>query len=68
MPKVAFLLFREERYLIKDWPIKKVTKVYSKNLFVKSSKNKIILSHAFYLTLWLMKSPKKFKKIPVLKI
>ena len=46
----------------KDQHVKKVTKVYSKNVLVKSSKNKIIFSHAFYLTLWLMKLPKIFQK------
>ena len=48
--------------MTKDWPVKKVTKVFSKNLLVKSSKNKIIFSHAFHLTLWLMKLTQKFKK------
>ena len=40
--------------------LKRSQKCIQKNLLVKSSKNKIIFSLAFYLTLRLMKLPEKF--------
>jgi hypothetical protein len=43
-------------------------KVISKNLLVKSSENNLIFSAAFYLIMCLMKTPKSFEKIVILKI
>ena len=52
---------------IKDWPDKKVT-IYSPIFYlVKSSENFFFLP-AFYLIMWLMKDPKNFEKIAILKI
>ena len=44
------------------------TKVFSKVLLMKSSKNDFIFSPVFYLITSLMKAPKNFEKIPILKI
>ena len=46
----------------------KMTKVYSKNLLMKSSKNNFIFLLVFYLIMCLMKAPKNFGKIAILKI
>ena len=51
---------------IKTGLLKRSQKCIQK-ISVTSSKNKIIFSHAFYLTLWLMKLPKHIQKIPILK-
>ena len=45
----------------------KETKVFSKNLFVKSSENNFIFLPAFYLIMWLMKAKNNFEKIAILK-
>jgi hypothetical protein len=45
-----------------------VTKVISKNILVKSSENGFIFVPAFYLIMCLMKAPKNFEKIAILKI
>jgi hypothetical protein len=44
------------------------TKVFSKTVFVKSSRNNSIFLPVFYLTMCLMKDPKNFEKIAILKI
>ena len=44
------------------------TTVITKKLLVKSSENGFILVLAFYLTMCLMKAPKNFEKIAILKI
>jgi hypothetical protein len=44
------------------------TKVIPKKLLVKSSENGFILVPAFYLIMCLMKAPKNFEKIAILKI
>ena len=46
----------------------KVTKVYSKILFMKSSESNFIFLPAFYLINWVMKALKNFGKITILKI
>ena len=46
----------------------KVTKVYSKISLMKSSENDFIFVPAFYLVMSLMKAPKNFEKIAILKI
>ena len=46
----------------------KMTKVYSKHLLMKSSRNNFIFLLAFYLIMCLMKAPKNFGKIAILKI
>ena len=51
----------------KDWADEKVTKLYSKKLLVKSLEI-ISLLPVFYLIMWVMKSPKSFEKIAILKI
>jgi hypothetical protein len=43
------------------------TKVYSKNLLIKSSENNFIFLPAFYLIMWLMKAKNNFEKIAILK-
>ena len=45
-----------------------VTNVISKNVLVKSSENDFIFVSAFYLIMCLMKAPKNFEKIAILKI
>ena len=44
-----------------------VTKAYSKSSEVKSSENSFIFLPAFYLIMCLMKAPKNFEKIAILK-
>ena len=46
----------------------KMTKVSSKNLLMKNSKNNLIFLPVFYLIMCLMKAPKNFGKIAILKI
>ena len=46
----------------------KMTKVYSKILLMKSSGINFIFLPAFYLINWVMKVPKNFGKITILKI
>ena len=46
----------------------KMTKVYSKILLMKSSRNNFVFLPAFYLIMWLMKASKNFGKITILKI
>ena len=46
----------------------KMTKVYSKNLLMKSSKNNSIFLLVFSLIMCFMKTPKNFGKIAILKI
>ena len=46
----------------------KMTKVYSKKLLMKSSKNNFIFLLLFYLIMCLMKASKNFGKIAILKI
>ena len=46
----------------------KMTKVFSKISLIKSSKMDFIILPAFYLIMWLMKLPKNFEKIAILKI
>ena len=46
----------------------KMTKVYSKNLLMKSSGSNFIFLPVFYLIMWVMKAPKNFGKITILKI
>ena len=53
---------------IKDWPAKKVTIFNSIVHLVKTSENILVFLPAFYLIMWLMKSPKNFEKIALLKI
>jgi hypothetical protein len=45
-----------------------MTKVYSKNLLMKSSKNNFIFLLAFYLIMYFMKASKNFGKIAILEI
>ena len=45
----------------------KMTKVYSKILLMKSSRNNFVFLPAFYLIMWLMKASKNFGKITILK-
>ena len=49
------------------WVYSKKTKVISKNFLVKSSENIFIFSVAFNLVMCLMKPPKNFEKIVILK-
>ena len=42
--------------------------VYSKFLLIKSSKKNLISLPVFYLIIWLMKPPKNFEKISILKM
>ena len=51
----------------KDWA-KKVTIFNAIVHFVKTSENIFVFLPAFYLIMWLMKSPKNFEKIALLKI
>ena len=44
------------------------TKSYSKIVLVKGSENNFIFLPVFYLIMWLMKAPKSFGKIVILKI
>ena len=46
----------------------KMTKVSSKNLFMKNYKNNFIFLPVFYLIMCFMKAPKNFGKIAILKI
>ena len=46
----------------------KMTKVYSKNLLMKSSRNNFIFLPVFYLIMCLMKASRNFEKIAILKI
>ena len=46
----------------------KMTKVYSKILLMKCSGNNFIFLPVFYLIMWVMKAPKNFGKITILKI
>ena len=46
----------------------KMTKVFSKILLMKSSGSNFIFLPAFYLINWVMKAPKNFGKITILKI
>ena len=48
----------------KDWAAKKVTIFNSIIYLVKTSENGLF----FYLNVWLMKSPKNFEKIVILKV
>ena len=57
MPDIHKLLFET-----------KMTKVFSKILLMKSSKSNFIFLPVFYLIIWVMKAPKNFGKITVLKI
>ena len=50
------------------WVHINATKVIPKKLSVKSSENGFILVLAFYLIICLMKAPKNFEKIAILKI
>ena len=50
------------------WVHINATKVIPKKLLVKSSENGFILVPAFYLIMCLMKAPKNFEKIAILKI
>ena len=53
----------------KDWGPKKVTISFPIFYLVKSSENMyLIILLAFYLIMWLMKLPKNFEKIALLKI
>ena len=52
----------------KDWPGKKVTIYFPYFLFSKKFRKYLILLLAFYLIMWLMKLPKNFEKIAILKI
>ena len=61
----AGLLYKTEQCIL--WVYSKKTKVISKNLLVKSSENDLIFSAAFYLIMCLMKAPKNFEKIVILK-
>jgi hypothetical protein len=44
------------------------TKVFSKIVLVKSSKNNFIFLPVYYLIMCLMKDPKNFEKIAILKL
>ena len=46
----------------------KMTKVYSKILLMKSSGSNFIFLLVFYLIMWVIKAPKNFGKIAILKI
>ena len=46
----------------------KMTKIYLKILLMKSSRNNFIFLPVFYLIMCLMKAPKNFEKIVILKI
>ena len=46
----------------------KMTKFYSKILLMKSSGSNFIFLPVFYLIMWVMKAPKNFGKITILKI
>ena len=46
----------------------KMTKVFSKILLMKSSGRNFIFLPAFYLINWVMKAPKNFGKMTILKI
>ena len=53
---------------VKDLPLKKETKVYSRFLIEKISEFFFILLSAFTLIMRVMTSPKNFEKIAILKI
>ena len=51
----------------KEWELEKETKVNAEVLLIKSSGIILIFLPEFYLIIWLMRSPKNFEKIPILK-
>ena len=53
---------------IKDWILKKQTKVYSRFLVEKISEFIFILLSAFTLIMRIMTSPKNFEKLAILEI
>ena len=57
-----------KKLVSKDWGPKKVTFYFPIFYLVKSSKKYLILLPAFCLIMWLMKLPKNFEKIAILKI
>ena len=63
--EVPLLYIRDSTIL---WVHINATKVIPKKLLVKSSENGFILVPAFYLIMCLMKAPKNFEKIAILKI
>ena len=52
----------------KDWGTKKGHNLLSYFVFSKKVRKYLILLPAFYLIMWLMKLPKNFEKIAILKI
>ena len=52
----------------KDWPGKKVTIHFPISFLVKSSEKILVFLPAFYQIIGLMKLPKSFEKIVILKI
>ena len=46
----------------------KMTKVYSKILLMKSSRNNFLFSPVFYLIMCLIEAPKNLAKVAILKI
>ena len=64
----ANLIFFQGLQLHKVWGLEKYTNLNSIFCLMKSSKIDFIFLLAFYLIMWLMKSPKNFEKIAILKI
>ena len=61
-------VFTSFQWHVKDWILKKQTKVYSRSLIENISEFFFILSSAFTLIIRIMISPKNFGKIAILKI